>query len=228
MIVVAGCSADESVWFTQGPDALTRMPLYFREAVEKLPAPVSVRQAYDHYHVQVQDYLRKINRPKGSRKLEIVSRFRSFAISAKVAHQPNSVLRVHDWKRGGSRCRGWSYARPRRTGDNESRAPRHPPISVQAACPESHWSSSEGHPAGLTNITASPTFYRDPWLDFQAHSWTFSRDQKVRLTVWCAERDCRRTAKQSRISADIWRQSTARKNQSEATFLQYEANSQPR
>jgi hypothetical protein len=62
MIVVAGCSADESVWFTKGPDALTRMPLYLMEAVEKLPAPVSVRQAYDHYLVQVQDYLRKINK----------------------------------------------------------------------------------------------------------------------------------------------------------------------
>ena len=62
MIVVAGCSADESVWFTKGPDALTRMPLYFMEAVEKLPAPVSVRQAYDYYLVQVQDYLRKINK----------------------------------------------------------------------------------------------------------------------------------------------------------------------
>lgn len=59
MIVVAGCSADESVWFTQGPDAMTRMPMYFMEAVEKLPVPVTVRQAYDHYLVQLQDYLRK-------------------------------------------------------------------------------------------------------------------------------------------------------------------------
>ena len=48
-VLICACAADEVDRFTLGPDAVTWMPYFLTEAVEKLPAPVTVDQAFTFY-----------------------------------------------------------------------------------------------------------------------------------------------------------------------------------
>jgi hypothetical protein len=63
MVVITGCGPDESVWFPAGNDKTTTlMGFFMAEALQKLPPPVNVRQAYDYMYVGIKKWL--ASRPK--------------------------------------------------------------------------------------------------------------------------------------------------------------------
>ncbi len=65
-IIITGCGPDESVWFTTGDNIVHPMPRLLVDAIEKLPHPVTVRQAYEHYRDGMRDFLRAIFTKRGA------------------------------------------------------------------------------------------------------------------------------------------------------------------
>jgi hypothetical protein len=60
VVVIAGCSSDETVrTFTKDP--LSQMPRFLVDAMTRLPAPVTVQQAFDHYRHGVGLWMRENN-----------------------------------------------------------------------------------------------------------------------------------------------------------------------
>lgn len=58
-IVICGCLPDEVVWFGGGKDRMTYIPYMFYEAVEKLPRPVTIAQAFDYYRRELEPRMRE-------------------------------------------------------------------------------------------------------------------------------------------------------------------------
>ena len=59
-LVICACAADESDRFTIGPDAISWMPHFLIQAMDKLPAPLTVRQAFDYYRRGVKQRLGEV------------------------------------------------------------------------------------------------------------------------------------------------------------------------
>jgi hypothetical protein len=49
LVIISACGPDETDRFTSGPDAISWMPFFLTQAIEQLPGPVTIRQAYEFY-----------------------------------------------------------------------------------------------------------------------------------------------------------------------------------